>query len=172
MVRKKRVFAGIILFLSFLLMASTGAAHPPSSLDLRYEPAGRLLVVVFKHLVQDGRSHFVKEVKIHINGKEFADVELYVQSGKDGGQVSVSSSRGQAGRPRECEGNMQQVRGAEERLADPVTSVAAPAPGADPTVCRRKVAQGTGSNLFLCPGVLQMARSVCFHLEGRLDRLE
>lgn len=90
MVRKKRVFAGIILFLSFLLMASTGAAHPPSSLDLRYEPAGRLLVVAFKHLVQDGQSHFVKEVKIHINGKEFADVELYVQSGKDGGQVSVS----------------------------------------------------------------------------------
>lgn len=90
MVRRNRVILALILFLLAFVMVSPGAAHPPSSIDLRYEPAGRVLVVAFKHLVQNEQSHFIKEVKIHINGKEFGKFELYVQAGKDGGQVSVA----------------------------------------------------------------------------------
>lgn len=90
MLKRKKMFLAVVLLLSVLVLANAAAAHPPSSIDLRYEPAGRLLVVAFKHLVQDEQSHFIKEVKIHINGKEFGKFELYVQAGKDGGQVSVT----------------------------------------------------------------------------------
>lgn len=89
MPQSKRMFLAVVLLLSFLVMANEGAAHPPSSIDLRFEPAGRLLVVGFKHLVQDGQSHYINEVQVLINGKAFARVELYAQAGKDAGQVSV-----------------------------------------------------------------------------------
>jgi len=90
MLQRKRPFLAIILLLFVLLMANAGAAHPPSSLDLRYEPAGRLIVVGFKHMVQDGQSHYIKEVQVQINGKAFARIELYAQAGKDAGQVSMA----------------------------------------------------------------------------------
>lgn len=90
MPQRKRMFLAVVLLLSFLALANEGAAHPPSSIDLRYEPAGRLLVVEFKHLVQDGQSHFIKEVQVQVNGKAFARVELYAQAGKDSGQVSLA----------------------------------------------------------------------------------
>jgi len=90
MFQRKRMILVFILLLSVLVMASAGAAHPPSSIDLRYEPAGRLIVVGFKHLVQDGQSHYIKEVQVQINGKAFARVELFAQAGKDAGQVSMA----------------------------------------------------------------------------------
>lgn len=90
MVRRNRVLLALILFLLVWVMVSPGAAHPPSSIDLRYEPAGRLLVVGFGHAVQDGQTHYIKEIRIRINGKEFAKIELYAQAGKDGGQFSVA----------------------------------------------------------------------------------
>lgn len=89
MLQRKKMFLAVVLLLSLMVMANEGAAHPPSSIDLRYEPAGRLLVVAFKHLVQDGQSHYIKEVQVQINGKAFARVELYAQAGKDAGQVSM-----------------------------------------------------------------------------------
>ena len=49
-----------------------------------------MLVIGFKHTVQDGNAHYIKEIKVQINGKEFAKIDLYAQAGKDGGQVSVS----------------------------------------------------------------------------------
>jgi hypothetical protein len=90
MVRRNRVILALILFLLAFVMVSPGAAHPPSSIDLRFEPAGSLLVVGFRHVVQDGQTHYVKEIKIQINGKEFAKIDLYAQAGKDGGQLSVA----------------------------------------------------------------------------------
>ncbi len=86
----KRIFPAVLLLVFVAVMAGPAAAHPPSSIDLRYEPAGRLLVVGFKHLVQDANAHFIKEIKVQVNGKEFAKIELTAQSGKDGGQVSLS----------------------------------------------------------------------------------
>lgn len=90
MFQGKRMFRAVLLLVFVALMAGPAAAHPPSSIDLRYEPAGRLLVIGFKHLVQDGNAHFIKEIKVQVNGKEFAKIELAAQSGKDGGQVSLS----------------------------------------------------------------------------------
>lgn len=90
MPQRKRMFLVVVLLLSFLVLANEGAAHPPSSIDLRFEPEGRLLVVGFKHLVQDGQSHYIKEVQVQVNGKAFARVELYAQAGKEAGQVSLA----------------------------------------------------------------------------------
>ena len=90
MIQRNKVLLALVLLLSVLVMASAGAAHPPSSIDLRYEPAGRLIVVGFKHMVQDGQSHYIKEVQVQINGKAFARIELYAQAGKDAGQVSMA----------------------------------------------------------------------------------
>jgi hypothetical protein len=92
MIQRSKAILVLLLLLSVLVMVSPGAAHPPSSIDLRYEPAGRLLVVAFKHLVQDGQSHYIKEVQVQINGKAFARVELYAQAGKEAGQVSMALS--------------------------------------------------------------------------------
>jgi hypothetical protein len=61
------VTAGVCLLLAPV------AAHPPSDMSVSYQEISRNLIVTITHQVPDLQNHYIKEVRVTINGKVVND---------------------------------------------------------------------------------------------------
>jgi hypothetical protein len=59
-----------LLFVAAVLVIGTVSAHPPSDLNLTYNQTTGNLSTTFSHQVKDSQTHFLKDVKIDLNGNE------------------------------------------------------------------------------------------------------
>ncbi len=61
----------LVMALFFVLALYTlSYAHPPSAIDISYNPVTRMLTAVITHNVSDPKSHYIKNVDIGLNGQE------------------------------------------------------------------------------------------------------
>ena len=60
----------ILGFLTVLLLITTVSAHPPSDLNLTYNQTTGNLSATFIHQVADPTTHYLKNVKVSVNGNE------------------------------------------------------------------------------------------------------
>jgi len=63
------------LFFVFALYAFS-YAHPPSDIDISYNPVTRMLTAVITHNVNDPQSHYIKKVDIGLNGQEIIEQNI------------------------------------------------------------------------------------------------
>jgi desulfoferrodoxin (superoxide reductase-like protein) len=68
--RMKKVLT-IIFFSFFLILNSLVFAHPPTDIIFNYNAKSKILSVGIVHSVKDSKKHFIKEVNIKVNGKEW-----------------------------------------------------------------------------------------------------
>ena len=66
----QRIFPLVLLLLAFLLIIATASANPPSDLKLTYNQTTGNLSAAFTHMVSDPGTHFLKTVKIALNGNQ------------------------------------------------------------------------------------------------------
>ncbi len=84
--RRIRLFEGV---LSILFCACTAAlAHPPSALQLAFDPAQHMLQITVMHDTKNPAEHFIKTITVHWNGKEIVKQEFASQQDKDKQAVS------------------------------------------------------------------------------------
>jgi len=72
----------ISLFLIVSLGASTVTAHPPSSIELSYDPAEGVLEVTISHRVGNTSSHYVEKVVVTRNGETVMEKNYSEQEGR------------------------------------------------------------------------------------------
>jgi hypothetical protein len=65
----------IALFFVFALYALS-YAHPPSEIDISYDPVTRILTAIITHNVNDPQAHYIKKVDIGLNGQEIIGQEI------------------------------------------------------------------------------------------------
>lgn len=82
---KKFLLAGV--FCS-LFLASAAYAHPPTRIDLKYDPATQILAAVIFHPVQNAVRHYIIKVDVSINGKEVLTHQISRQATLEGQTVS------------------------------------------------------------------------------------
>jgi hypothetical protein len=64
-------YHGCILGVLFILFLVSGvSAHPPSDLNLTYNQTTGNISAIFTHQVADPTTHYLKNVKIDLDGKE------------------------------------------------------------------------------------------------------
>jgi hypothetical protein len=64
----KKIMTIAIVFVFYLtLFASVSFAHPPSKIEITYDPATKLLSAVITHHVKDVTKHYIKRVTIGCN---------------------------------------------------------------------------------------------------------
>jgi hypothetical protein len=69
----------IVLFV-FLCLIFPLLAHPPSEINVVYDPATQLLRLDIIHPTSDVKNHHIKEVQVIINGEWFTKQEFSVQT--------------------------------------------------------------------------------------------
>lgn len=71
----KKTYLAVLLAVLALLSASVaGWTHPPSELAIVYERDGGVLTVTASHRVGDGKTHYIKEFVLFIDGKKVESV--------------------------------------------------------------------------------------------------
>ncbi|HWQ67288.1 MAG TPA: hypothetical protein VN372_10495 [Methanospirillum sp.] len=78
-----RHLLSIIASLVVLLLVSTVSAHPPSDLNLVYNQTSGNLTATFTHQVPDPTTHYLKNVKISLDGNETVNLEYTSQPTAD-----------------------------------------------------------------------------------------
>ena len=83
--------AALVLCLTFVPVVLF--AHPPKSVDLKYNPATQMLTVTVVHLiklspVKDPTKHYVKDIALLVNGKPAVD-DMYHYQEFDNGETVV-----------------------------------------------------------------------------------
>jgi len=70
------------LALTVLILAFNGAlmAHPPSEINLKFDPVKRVLEVTVMHDVKDSTKHFIEEITVKINGEDAVKQTLHQQT--------------------------------------------------------------------------------------------
>ncbi|OGX14947.1 MAG: hypothetical protein A2166_03650 [Omnitrophica WOR_2 bacterium RBG_13_41_10] len=66
-----RNFTIAVFVFLFLVSSSIAFAHPPSDIIFNYDKKNSILSVGVAHSVKDPQKHFIKEISIRINGKEW-----------------------------------------------------------------------------------------------------
>ncbi len=69
-----------IAILGFVLMGSALVASPPKKVNLTFNKAAKELTIQAIHKTNDVNKHFIKTLKISVNGTEREVVELKKQS--------------------------------------------------------------------------------------------
>jgi hypothetical protein len=82
----KKVF--LIGIFCFFFMTSLAYAHPPTKIDVNYDPATKILAATIFHSVQNPLRHFTIKVDVSINGKEILLHQISQQETKDTQTVS------------------------------------------------------------------------------------
>jgi hypothetical protein len=62
-----------IMFFAVLFLTALGMnayAHPPSDIQITFDPATKMLEAVIMHDVKDPTKHFIKKVDVGLNGQE------------------------------------------------------------------------------------------------------
>lgn len=61
------------VFLSVLFIAATGYAHPPSDIEITFDPATKMLKAVIMHNTNNPDNHYIEKVDVGLNGKEIIE---------------------------------------------------------------------------------------------------
>ncbi len=78
------------VFLLVFCFSQISSAHPPSKIDVSYDKAAESLEIYIVHNVSDPKSHFIEEVTVSVNGKEFAKTALEMQESEAGLSLEYS----------------------------------------------------------------------------------
>ncbi|MFC1643784.1 hypothetical protein ACFL5C_00455 [Candidatus Omnitrophota bacterium] len=75
----------VILLAVICLFAAiqTAHAHAPSDIDLDYNPATKTLTVVVHHPAADGKTHYVAQIDIAVNGERVIKQNIKLQDDKN-----------------------------------------------------------------------------------------
>ncbi|MDO9509173.1 MAG: hypothetical protein Q7I97_07560 [Thermovirgaceae bacterium] len=87
---KRTVLIMTIALTAILVTATVGLSHPPTSLDLKHSADDGVLSISIAHTVGDISTHFVKNVKVTIDGRQAADLFYISQTEKSGETLFVS----------------------------------------------------------------------------------
>jgi desulfoferrodoxin (superoxide reductase-like protein) len=71
------------LILTGLLLTSSIFAHPPSEIELEFNPFEYILTVIIHHSVNDPSKHYIYKVTVELNGKEIITQEFKYQYADD-----------------------------------------------------------------------------------------
>lgn len=78
-----------IMLVSFCLLAvALLSAHPANKLKVSYTQDTQILNVSFLHEVSDPDDHYIKEIKVFLNGDEIIKQKLTSQESSVGGEFS------------------------------------------------------------------------------------
>jgi len=73
----------IIFFSFFLILNSLVFAHPPTDIIFNYNAKNKILSVGIVHSVKDSKKHFIKEIDIKVNNKDWINQEFSSQTNLD-----------------------------------------------------------------------------------------
>lgn len=59
-----------LVCVTFVLCAAMAYAHPPTDIQISFNPATKMLAAVIIHPVSNPTGHFINKVDIGLNGKE------------------------------------------------------------------------------------------------------
>ena len=76
-------FSPIFLVLVLLLSINAVFAHPPSGLELEFDPIEHILTIVILHPVKDFSKHYIYKITVELNEKEIIRQEFKIQSNKE-----------------------------------------------------------------------------------------
>ena len=62
-----------------MLMPSFGWTHPPADIHLSYDQEGGVLTAEILHPVSNPEKHFIRLIKVLVNGTEAAEQQWFVQ---------------------------------------------------------------------------------------------
>lgn len=65
--------------LLFVALAATAGAHPPSAVNLEYDPETRVLTVTTPHSVGDPTDHYIDVITVSLNGEEIITQYFFTQ---------------------------------------------------------------------------------------------
>jgi hypothetical protein len=81
---KKTILLSICLC---LVAVSAVYAHPPSDIQITFDPATKCLTAVIAHNVSNPASHFMKKVDVGLNGNEIISHTISLQDNNKGQTV-------------------------------------------------------------------------------------
>jgi len=76
-------FSPIFLVLILFLSINSFFAHPPSGLELEFDPIEHILTIVILHPVKDFSKHYIYKITVELNEKEIIRQEFKIQSNKE-----------------------------------------------------------------------------------------
>lgn len=105
----RKVCIAVLVFMS--LVVPCADAHPPSAIDISYNPVTKVVTAVITHQVSTPLTHYIKKVDVAINGKVIITQSLsrqdsntsqtvlyYIPDAKKDDWISVEASCSIAGR--------------------------------------------------------------------------
>ena len=78
--KKKLIIASVVFFLMF---GSLVFAHPPDNIIFNYDGKNKILSVGVAHTVKNSQKHFIKEITIKVNGKDWISQDFVSQATLD-----------------------------------------------------------------------------------------
>ncbi|GAB6280520.1 MAG: hypothetical protein STSR0007_05970 [Thermovirga sp.] len=87
---RKTILSLAVSLFGMLLVASTGLSHPPASLDLDYAADEGVLSISIAHSVGDVATHYIKNIKVSVDGRQTADLHYVSQGDKGGEKILVT----------------------------------------------------------------------------------
>lgn len=79
----------LILWAAVMIFALPALASPPSKVELSWDAASKTLTVAVPHYSINPKGHFIKSVKVVVDGKEAALKEFTAQENAQGQTVKV-----------------------------------------------------------------------------------
>jgi hypothetical protein len=83
----KRV-ALIAIALVFCAMGTAAYAHPPSDIQITFDPGTRMLRAVILHNTSNPLKHYINKVDVGLNGQEVIEQKISRQDNNDSQTVS------------------------------------------------------------------------------------
>ena len=71
------------ILISIFLLSLALFAHGPSSIEIAYNDSFDFIYVKVNHAVPSVTAHYIKSIKLIVNGKDRAELKLAKQSAKD-----------------------------------------------------------------------------------------
>jgi hypothetical protein len=81
--RVSRVVLVCLVLLALCWVVLPAGANPPSDIAVNYDKTTNQLAVTITHPVADPTTHYIKNVKVNVNGKIVADTEYKSQPAND-----------------------------------------------------------------------------------------
>ena len=69
----------ILLVCVFSLITGAAYAHPPSDIQISFDPKTKMLSAVVIHNTSNPASHYIKKVDLGLNGKEVKELDFSKQ---------------------------------------------------------------------------------------------
>ncbi len=75
----------VLLFTFVLILSLTLSvyAHPPGEIEMSFNTENNMLEVTIPHNSDDNTSHFVNDVKVHLNGEQHIDQIFIMQTDEE-----------------------------------------------------------------------------------------